>query len=55
MGYFDTSDYRPRYMDDPQRDGSVVRLRVVAYEYLPMTASTRALLSVTASTRALAS
>jgi len=47
VGYFDTSDYRPRYMDDPQRDGSVVRVRVVAYDYLPMTASTRALLSVT--------
>jgi hypothetical protein len=48
VGYFDTSDYRPRYMDDPQRGGSVVRVRVVAYDYLPMTASTRGLLSVTA-------
>jgi hypothetical protein len=45
VGYFDTTDYRPRYMDDPQRDGSLVRLRVVAYEYLPMTPSNRALLS----------
>ncbi len=42
VGYFDTNDYRPRYMDDPQRDGSVVRVRVAAYEYLPMTASSRA-------------
>ena len=48
VGYFATSDYRPRYMDDPQRDGSVVRLRVAAYQYLEMTASTRTLLSVTA-------
>jgi hypothetical protein len=46
--YFDTTGYQPRYLDDPQRDGSVVRLRVVVYEYVPMTASNRALLSVTA-------
>jgi hypothetical protein len=48
VGYFDVRNYRPRYLDDPQRDGSVVRLRVVADDYLPMTASNRALLSVTA-------
>jgi hypothetical protein len=48
VGYFDQGDYRARYLDDPQRDGSVVRLRVAAYEYLPMTASNRALLSVVA-------
>ena len=48
VGYFDTKSYRPRYLDDPQRDGSVIRLRVVAYEYLRMTPSNRALLSVTA-------
>jgi hypothetical protein len=47
IGYFDASDYRPRYLDDPQRDGSVVRLRVAAYAYLPMTPANRALLSVT--------
>jgi hypothetical protein len=47
VGYFDTSNYRPRYMDDPQRNGSVVRLRVTAYEYLQLTPSSRALLSVT--------
>jgi hypothetical protein len=47
IGYFDTTDYQPRYLDVPQQDGSVARLRVVAYEYLPMTASNRALLSVT--------
>jgi hypothetical protein len=48
VGYFDQTDYHPRYLDDPQRDGSVIRLRIVAYEYLPMTAANRALLSVTA-------
>lgn len=48
VGYFEESSYLPRYLDDPQRDGSVVRLRVLAYEYLPMTASNRGLLSVTA-------
>jgi hypothetical protein len=48
VGYFDESSYRLRYLDDRQRDGSVVRLRVVADEYLPLTPSTRSLLSVTA-------
>jgi hypothetical protein len=48
VGYFEEGNYQPRYLDDPQRDGSVVRLRVVAYEYLPMTAANRELLSVTA-------
>jgi hypothetical protein len=48
VGYFRASDYRPVYLDDPQRDGSIVRLRVVAYEYLPMTPANQALLSVTA-------
>jgi hypothetical protein len=48
VGYFDNSSYRPRFLDDPQRNGGVVRLRVAAYKYLPMTASNRALLSVPA-------
>ena len=48
VGYFDTRDYQPRYLDDPQRGGGVVRLRVAAYAYLPMTPSNRVLLSVTA-------
>jgi hypothetical protein len=48
VGYFDTRNYAPRYLDDPQRDGTVVRLRVVVYEYLPMTSANRDLLSVTA-------
>jgi hypothetical protein len=48
VAYFDTVTYKPRYLDDPQRDGSVVRLRVAAYEYLPMTPANRALLSISA-------
>lgn len=48
VGYFDTTDYRPRYVDDPQRDGSVVREQVTTYYYLPLTAASQALLSVTA-------
>jgi hypothetical protein len=48
VGYFDTSNYAPRYVDAPQRDGTVVRFRVEVYEYLPMTPANRDLLSVTA-------
>ena len=48
VGYFDTVDYLPRYLDDPQRDGRAVRLRVGAYEYLTMTPANRDLLSITA-------
>jgi hypothetical protein len=48
VAYFDRTDYRPMYLDNPQRDGSVVRTRVVTYEELPMTADTAKLLSVTA-------
>jgi hypothetical protein len=47
VGYFEENDYQPRYLDDPQRGGGVLRLRVTAYQYLPMTAANRALLSVT--------
>ena len=48
VGYFDTSNYAPRYVDAPQRDGTVVRFSVEVYEYLPMTPANRDLLSVTA-------
>jgi hypothetical protein len=48
VGYFDERRSRPRYLDNPQSDGTVLRMRVAAYEYLPMTKSNRALLSVTA-------
>jgi hypothetical protein len=46
--YLDTGNNRPRYLDNPQGDGTVVRLRLVVYEYLPMTRSDRAILSVVA-------
>jgi hypothetical protein len=48
VGYFDATNYLPRYVDNPQRDGSVVRTRVVTYEELSMTAENEKLLSVTA-------
>src|SRR5262249_54112555 len=48
VGYFDATNYRPRYVDNPQHDGSVLRTRVVTYEELPMTAENEKLLSVTA-------
>ena len=48
VGYFDTTDYRPMYLDNPQRDGGVVRTRVVTYQELPMTPHNAKLLSVVA-------
>jgi hypothetical protein len=48
VGYFDTTNYRPRYVDNPQGDGSVVRTRVDTYEELPMSAENEKLLSITA-------
>jgi hypothetical protein len=48
IAYFDTTDYRPTYLDNPQRNGSVVRTRVVAYEELPMNADNAKLLSLSA-------
>jgi hypothetical protein len=48
VGYFDGSDYRPEYLDNPQRDGSVVRTRVITYEELPVTPANQQLLSITA-------
>jgi hypothetical protein len=44
VGYFDTRTYALRYVDVPQ----VGRLRVVVYEYLPMTSANQKLLSVIA-------
>lgn len=49
--YFDTRHDRPRYLDNPQGDGTVVRLRFAAYEYLPMTEANRAMLSIVAQHR----
>jgi hypothetical protein len=48
VGYFDRTDYHPVYVDNPQRDGSVVRTRVLTYEELPMTPENEQLLSITA-------
>jgi hypothetical protein len=48
VGYFDTNDYRPMYLDNPQHDGRVVRTRVLAYEELPMNAENAKLLSIEA-------
>jgi hypothetical protein len=48
VGYFDRMDYRPVYIDNPQRGGSVVRTRVAAYEELPATPENEKLLSITA-------
>jgi hypothetical protein len=47
VGYFDKTDYRPAYLDNPQRDGSVVRTRVLAYEELSLTPGNARLLSLT--------
>jgi hypothetical protein len=48
IAYFDGTDYRPVYLDNPQRDGSVVRTRVVTYEELSTTTENEKLLSITA-------
>jgi hypothetical protein len=46
VGYFDENDYRPVYIDNPQRSGSVVRTQVVAYEERPLTAANEKLVSL---------
>lgn len=48
VGYFDRTDYRPVYLDNPQGDGTVVRTQVNAYEELPLTPANEKLLSITA-------
>ena len=48
VGYFDRTDYRPVYLDNPQRDGSVVRTQVITYEELSITPENEMLLSITA-------
>ena len=48
IAYFDTTDYRPMYLDNLQYDGSVVRTRVVTYDELPVTSQTEQLVSITA-------
>jgi hypothetical protein len=48
VGYFDQTDYRPVYLDNPQRDGGVVRTQVITYEELSLTPENEKLLSITA-------
>jgi hypothetical protein len=48
VAYFDRSDYRPVYIDNPQGGGGVVRTRVTAYEELAVTSASRQLLSIAA-------
>jgi hypothetical protein len=48
VGYFDKTDYRPVYLDNPQTDGSIVRTHVIIYEELSLTPENAQLLSVTA-------
>lgn len=46
--YVDKSSYIPRYLDEPPRNGTTVRLQVVTYEYLAATPQNLRLLSITA-------
>jgi hypothetical protein len=48
VGYFDHTDYRPVYLDNPQRDGGVVRTEVTTYEELALTPENQKLLSISA-------
>ena len=48
IAYVDKDTYRPILLSDPQGNGSVVQLRVVALEYLPATPANMRLLSLTA-------
>jgi hypothetical protein len=48
VGYFDQTDYRPVYLDNPQQDGSVVRTQVLTYEELPLTPENETLLTINA-------
>lgn len=48
VAYFDQTDYRPVYLDNPQGDGGVVRTHVLAYDELPLTSENDKLLSLTA-------
>lgn len=45
--YVDKGSYIPRYIDDPQSNGSTLRFQVVAYQHLRSTPQNRQLLSIT--------
>lgn len=46
--YVDKGSYIPRYIDDPQSNGTTLRFKVVAYQYLAAIPQHRQLLSITA-------
>jgi hypothetical protein len=48
VGYFDQTNYRPVYLDNPQGNRSIVRTHVLAYEELQLTPENEKLLSLTA-------
>jgi hypothetical protein len=48
IAYVDQRTYRPVLLSDPQRDGTIVQLQVVAFEYLPTTRANLRLLSLPA-------
>jgi hypothetical protein len=48
IGYVDKADYRPVYVDEPQRNGEVVRLHILEIGYLPSTPRNLSLLSMSA-------
>jgi hypothetical protein len=48
VGYFDRTDYRPVFIDNPQGGGGVVRTTVTAYEELPPTPANEQLLNIAA-------
>jgi hypothetical protein len=48
VAYVDQITYRPIVLDDPQRNGGIVHLRVVTIELLPSTPANMQLLSLTA-------
>ena len=48
VAYVDQHTYRPVLLSDPQRDGGIVQLHVVTFEYLPATPANLQSLSLTA-------
>jgi hypothetical protein len=48
IAYVDENTYRPIELADPQKNGTIVNLDVVAFEYLPATQTNQNLLNLTA-------